>query len=415
MGFQDCKVYVSNVDSQSSASGGIIIQVLGEMSNNSGPWRKFTQTFFLAEQPNGYFVLNDIFRYLKDEDQADEQADEVNEDIRYDEKEAHDHNRDVAGAKVDVSAINQPEATPHVPAVVAAGEPKAAAIAVGTQDNSIADIADKQAASSTFGIKDDASAQPAVLLKVPQQPIESVRDAEAAILSAPATQASEPAEAANPETVSAAAAAAGTTAVAAPVPDQEAKPTGISKPKTWANLAASNATTWGSAVRADAKGVSAAAAAAPASQSSPRPATGARGQGQASGPSVNVGSAQPGAIFIKNVQSDHVSESALRSTLERQFGPLKELQLIASKGCAFATFSKPEDARRAISASSGGGVVVGDQGWKVNIEEKRNKPQGERFSTGTAGTSAGRGGKPAGIPGRGVARNAIRGAKPPQA
>ena len=38
------------------------------MSNKSEPHQKFVQTFVLAEQPNGYFVLNDIFRYLKDEE-----------------------------------------------------------------------------------------------------------------------------------------------------------------------------------------------------------------------------------------------------------------------------------------------------------------------------------------------------------
>ena len=37
------------------------------MSNHGEPWRKFVQTFFLAEQPNGYFVLNDIFRFLKED------------------------------------------------------------------------------------------------------------------------------------------------------------------------------------------------------------------------------------------------------------------------------------------------------------------------------------------------------------
>lgn len=65
--FDDCKVYISNVDSQSSAEGGIIVQVIGEMSNANGPWRKFAQTFFLAGQHNGYFVLNDICRYIKEE------------------------------------------------------------------------------------------------------------------------------------------------------------------------------------------------------------------------------------------------------------------------------------------------------------------------------------------------------------
>lgn len=63
---------MSNVDSQASADNGIVIQVLGEMSNNGLPNRKFSQTFFLAEQPNGYYVLNDIFRYLKDDEDTEE-------------------------------------------------------------------------------------------------------------------------------------------------------------------------------------------------------------------------------------------------------------------------------------------------------------------------------------------------------
>ncbi|KAG2740832.1 hypothetical protein P692DRAFT_201842413 [Suillus brevipes Sb2] len=70
--FDDCKVYIHSVDAQSSANGGIIIQVIGEMSNHGDPWRKFVQTFFLAEQPNSYFVLNDIFRFLKEETVEDD-------------------------------------------------------------------------------------------------------------------------------------------------------------------------------------------------------------------------------------------------------------------------------------------------------------------------------------------------------
>ncbi|KAI0792399.1 hypothetical protein C8Q75DRAFT_688076, partial [Abortiporus biennis] len=76
IGFQDCKVFIHSVDAQSSANGGIIIQVIGEMSNAGEPWRKFVQTFFLAEQPNGYFVLNDIFRFLKEETVDEEQEPE---------------------------------------------------------------------------------------------------------------------------------------------------------------------------------------------------------------------------------------------------------------------------------------------------------------------------------------------------
>lgn len=64
---RDCKVRVLNVDSQASFSN-IVVQVIGEMSNKNQPHHKFVQTFVLAEQPNGYFVLNDIFRYLNDEE-----------------------------------------------------------------------------------------------------------------------------------------------------------------------------------------------------------------------------------------------------------------------------------------------------------------------------------------------------------
>ena len=64
--FKDTKVRVTNVDSQGSDAN-IVIQVIGEISNQGQPHKRFVQTFVLAEQTNGYFVLNDIFRYLADE------------------------------------------------------------------------------------------------------------------------------------------------------------------------------------------------------------------------------------------------------------------------------------------------------------------------------------------------------------
>lgn len=82
--FQDCKVRVTNVDSQASDEN-IVIQVIGEMSNKSQPHRKFVQTFILAGQTNGYFVLNDIFRYIRDDDEEEEAVLEVSEP----EPEAH--------------------------------------------------------------------------------------------------------------------------------------------------------------------------------------------------------------------------------------------------------------------------------------------------------------------------------------
>jgi hypothetical protein len=44
--------------------GGVLVMVSGSLSTKSTGKRNFTQTFFLAPQEKGYFVLNDIFRYL---------------------------------------------------------------------------------------------------------------------------------------------------------------------------------------------------------------------------------------------------------------------------------------------------------------------------------------------------------------
>jgi hypothetical protein len=47
------------------------------MSNKAAPHRKFVQTFVLAEQPNGYFVLNDIFRYIAEEEEDEEEVEQI--------------------------------------------------------------------------------------------------------------------------------------------------------------------------------------------------------------------------------------------------------------------------------------------------------------------------------------------------
>ena len=70
---------VTNVDAQGSGQN-IVIQVIGEMSTKRQPQRKYTQTFVLAEQTNGYFVLNDIFRYIVDDDDDNEPEEEEEEE-----------------------------------------------------------------------------------------------------------------------------------------------------------------------------------------------------------------------------------------------------------------------------------------------------------------------------------------------
>lgn len=55
---------ILTTDSQFSLNGGVIVLVTGYLTGDDKVRRKFTQTFFLAPQQHGYFVLNDIFKYL---------------------------------------------------------------------------------------------------------------------------------------------------------------------------------------------------------------------------------------------------------------------------------------------------------------------------------------------------------------
>ena len=64
--FHECKVLLTNVDIQSSETN-IVLQVIGAMSNRGAPRNKFVQTFILARQPVGFYVLNDMLRFIQDE------------------------------------------------------------------------------------------------------------------------------------------------------------------------------------------------------------------------------------------------------------------------------------------------------------------------------------------------------------
>ncbi|KAJ9547885.1 hypothetical protein OSB04_020428 [Centaurea solstitialis] len=51
-------------DAQESLNGGVDVLVTGYLTGKDNVLRNFTQSFFLAPQDKGFFVLNDIFRYM---------------------------------------------------------------------------------------------------------------------------------------------------------------------------------------------------------------------------------------------------------------------------------------------------------------------------------------------------------------
>ena len=66
---KDCRAEIITVDAQDSFSGSVFVLVTGAMHKNDGR-RNFVQSFFLAPQDRGYYVLNDIFRYLDEDTQS---------------------------------------------------------------------------------------------------------------------------------------------------------------------------------------------------------------------------------------------------------------------------------------------------------------------------------------------------------
>lgn len=223
--FQDCKVRVTNVDSQSSDSN-IVIQVIGEISNKSQPHRKFTQTFVLATQTNGYFVLNDIFRYLvEEEDEPEAETAQQVEDIQQ-----------VSGTESNLQEAAPAEAEPKTltsstdPAAV---EHDAAQVDKVLDEKVVNHVEKEEPAPVVNG--ESAPAEEAAVEEVPATTA-APEAAQAKENERPATTESEiqPEKPKDPEPTPVASPPKQAAPKAAPAP----KPSAPAAPKTWANLAA---------------------------------------------------------------------------------------------------------------------------------------------------------------------------------
>ncbi|KAL0418611.1 UNVERIFIED_CONTAM: Nuclear transport factor 2 [Sesamum radiatum] len=61
-------IEIKTINSLESWNGGVLVVVTGSVkSRDYNGWRKFVQTFFLAPQEKGYFVLNDMFHFVDEE------------------------------------------------------------------------------------------------------------------------------------------------------------------------------------------------------------------------------------------------------------------------------------------------------------------------------------------------------------
>ncbi|GAB1212922.1 hypothetical protein ATERTT37_002071 [Aspergillus terreus] len=384
--FQDCKVRVLNVDSQALFDN-ILIAVIGEISNKGEASRKFVQTFVLAEQPNGYYVLNDIFRFLVDEEEI------VNEEAPA-----------AAPAPVEETPAEAPSQAVTEPAPAAEKSQVDTESAAAKVDEKLEEaekngeeVPAKAVAEQTNGTETKES-------EAPVQPAAAAKP-EAVQPEKPATPESTPAVPAQKE---------------APAPAKEAAPAPApapakALPKTWANIASKSGASAPVVPAIPVSPAKPAPAAAPAvpQPAAATPAAPAPEPTPASQPSSNDGSGwqtagqenkknqsrsneeQNTLGYIKNV-TDKVDPNLLRQTLTR-FGKLKHFDVNRTKSCAFVEFADPAGYAAAVAANP---HQIGTE--QISVEERRARANayGGAYGAGRGGAGRGRGDR-AGSQGRG--------------
>ncbi|XAR60937.1 hypothetical protein NMG60_11034483 [Bertholletia excelsa] len=117
LNYGEFRVEIKSVDAQESYEGGVHVLVTGQFTGKDDIVKNFAQTFFLAPQEKGYFVLNDMFRYV--------------EDIK--------HQNGSQSSSEDVVVPVTPDHDPSTPQMNHVSEPAIAAIEVNRQAPSLND------------------------------------------------------------------------------------------------------------------------------------------------------------------------------------------------------------------------------------------------------------------------------------
>jgi hypothetical protein len=398
--FHDCKVRVSNVDSQASFEN-IVIQVIGETSNKASEPKKFVQTFVLAQQPSGYFVLNDILRYVQEGDDetaetteepaAEEPAAEVAAPAEPEPAKAEEPSKEEAD-KVDEVAVDEKlqdaitkdgsvNGVPSeaAPASVAASETKSEAPTALDPEKTAQEIADEDVKQPEKP-KDPV---PTPALKPADKPAETA-PAEPAAPPKPMTWASRAAAAAGPRPV-------------VPLP-KTATPPATSQTRAPAPAAAATAaTTTAAAPAAPAAPVTAAQssapAAAPAAAAEPAAAKDSAGWQTAGADSkrqrpqsMSAPAEKEGTLGYVRYVTEKVQDADLRAALAVH-GELAHFDINRMKNCAFVEFKTAEGYQAAISSNPH--VVNGEN---IVVEPRKHKAANYGGSYGAGrGGMAGRG------------------------
>ncbi|KAI1887629.1 hypothetical protein AGOR_G00192280 [Albula goreensis] len=111
--FSECHTKIRQVDAHATLSDGVVVQVMGELSNSGQPMRRFMQTFVLAPEgsvANKFYVHNDIFRY---EDEVFGESDAELEEESEEEVEEEPAERQASPQPLQDSPSSTPYYEPH--------------------------------------------------------------------------------------------------------------------------------------------------------------------------------------------------------------------------------------------------------------------------------------------------------------
>ncbi|KAK0753203.1 hypothetical protein B0T18DRAFT_315714 [Schizothecium vesticola] len=388
----NCKVRISNVDTQ-ACDDKILIQTIGHTANKEGEPKKFVQTFVLAQQPSGYFVLNDIMRYMPDQDWESEETAPTAEEA-------------AAPADQEAEPAAEPEAAVAVPKKPEPVEPEAVA------EEAVQEPAPEPEAAAPAAEAPAAEAAPEAEEPAAEEKAEPTPEPEAAAQEPAAEEAKKVEE---PKETPAAPVAA----PQAPAAAEPEKPRQPPKPMTWASrLAASGPvrpavpvsmpkTATSSAAPQPRQPAPAAAPAAaqptPAAQSTEAaPAQAAakdqgsewqtaetRRQNKAQAAAAAPPKKEDNMAYIKFV-TDKVQEEDLKTFLAG-FGELEYFDINRQKNCAFVEFKTKAGYNAALNASPH--TINGEN---ISIEPRRPKANaygGSNYSNPRGGAAPrGRGG-----------------------
>ncbi|KAK2732055.1 NTF2 and RRM domain-containing protein [Colletotrichum kahawae] len=400
--FQNSKVRITNVDSQASFDN-IVIQVIGESSIKSAEPKKFVQTFVLAPQPSGYFVVNDILRYINDEDEEEAVAEA---EVQPEEQAATEEV--VEAAKPEEPVVEQ---TPE--------EAPAPAIDPSVVDKRLEEVAVPQDAASSNGDAEAPAPEPVKApetkveeptvdpevtakeiaeedIKMPEKPADPSPTPVAAPTKPPAAEPEKPAPAPAPVPMkpmswaSRAAAAVGPKA-AVPLPKTATPPAPAqAKAPAPATAPAAAAAAAAPATKEPAAAPAAKEPEAPAAKESSPAAewqsVGADSKRQNRPQSISQAPADNGTLGYVKYVTDKVKAEDLRAALNNH-GELTYFDINRQKNCAFVEFATPAGYQAAAAANPH--IVNGEN---IVVEPRRPKATaygGANYSAGGRGNATG--------------------------